>query len=411
MAEALLRSPRLEKLYCAPGSDALAEVAERVDVSATDLDGLVRLVKDVGIGLTVVGPEAPLVAGIRDRFDSEGLLLFGPSKAAAALEGSKVFTKNLLKKYRIPTAGSRVYDDSRLALQNIRQQNIFPVVIKADGLAAGKGVVVAQDAETAEAALDRIMVRREFGESGLRVLVEDFLEGEECSVLAFTDGKTILALDAAKDHKAAYDGDAGPNTGGMGAFCPSPLVQGEIYKQIESQVLLPIVHAMGREGKPYQGILYAGLMITQDGPRVLEFNVRFGDPEAQVILPRLQTDFVDIAEKTALGQLDQIESLDFSSEVALVVVLASAGYPGKPALGRRIKGLEEAAQCEGVRLFHAGTRKDGEHWYTSGGRVLGVTALGENLEDARRKAYAATSELHFEGMHYRRDIGIDRSQL
>ena len=407
MAEALARSPLTTKLYAAPGSDGMAELAESVRLSATDLDGLVRFARDVGIDLTVVGPEAPLVAGLRDRFDAEGLKLFGPSQAAAALEGSKIFTKKILHNHRMPTADSRVFDNPRAALYHLESQGRYPRVIKADGLAAGKGVVIVHTKQQAEKALDFIMVRREFGAAGDRILVEEFLEGEECSVLAITDGKSIAPLATAKDHKAVFDGDQGPNTGGMGAYSPSPLVQGEVYDAVERDVLLPIVHAMNRERRPYQGVLYAGLMIFEGKPRILEFNVRFGDPEAQVLLPRLETDLVEIALRTIEGKLDEVGPLCFEPEPSLVVVLASEGYPGSPAVGRPITGLAEAAQVPGVRLYHSGTRQEGNTWLTTGGRVLGVMGRGETLEQARATAYLGVSKIHFEGMHFRRDIGED----
>ncbi len=407
MADALARSPRTEKLFCAPGSDAIDALAERVDISGDDVEGLVRFAKDQSIGMTVVGPEAPLVAGLVDRFAEEGLKVFGPTQRAAALEGSKVFTKNLLRKYRIPTGDYQTFDDPKTALLSIEQRGQFPVVIKADGLAAGKGVIIAETLEAARAALDRIMVRQEFGKSGTRVLVEEFLTGEEVSLLAITDGKTIVTLDPARDHKAVFDGGAGPNTGGMGAFCPSPF-QGDLQAKIEQTVLIPIIHALSREGRPYQGVLYAGLMLTDTGPKVLEFNVRFGDPEAQVILPRLETDFVELCEKTCDGRLEELEALAFAEDPALVVVLASQGYPGKPTTGQKITGLDQAAEVPGVSLYHSGTRREGQHWVTSGGRVLGVTAKGATLEEARQRAYQAVNAIEFAGMHYRRDIGIAR---
>jgi len=409
IAEAILRSPRTGRLYVAPGSDALDAVATRVDVAADDVAGLCRAAKELGIELTIVGPEAPLVAGIADAFAAQGLLVFGPKKAGAQLEGSKIFTKQLLRKYHIPTADWRVFDDARHAeLWFAEQQAGWPVVLKADGLAAGKGVVIAEDRRAANEAVQRIMVRREFGDAGDKLLVEECLVGEEISVLAITDGKTLCTLEPARDHKRVFDGDAGPNTGGMGAYSPSPLWTPELQADIEARVLVPMLHALNREGIEYRGVLYAGLMLTKDGPKVLEFNCRFGDPETQVILPRLESDFVEIALKTAQGRLDELGGLSFKQDSALVVVLASGGYPGPFEKGRRIGGLEEAATVEGVSLFHAGTRKELGHWLTAGGRVLGVTGVGRTMEEARQRAYEAADRITFEGIHFRRDIGVAR---
>ncbi len=408
LARALLESPRTSTLFVAPGSDALAKIATCVDLSDKDVAGLLRFAKAEEIDLTVVGPEAPLVLGVADRFEAEGLRVFGPTAAAAALEGSKTFAKNILRKYRIPTAHFRGFDDPRAAVYWIEQENRFPLVIKADGLAAGKGVIIAEEMEVARGAVERIMVRREFGEAGSRIIVEEFLHGTEASMLAFTDGHTIIPLDAAIDHKAVFDGDVGPNTGGMGAYCPSPILAGELYDRVEAEILLPIVRAMNREGRPYRGILYAGLMLTDHGPKVLEFNVRFGDPEAQVILPRMRTDLVEIALKTCEGRLAELSSIEFLPDHALIVVLASEGYPGSPKVGREISGLEEAEKVEGVTLYHSGTCLVKGRWQTSGGRVLGVGAKGRDLAEARQRAYRAASLIRFQGMHYRRDIGVPR---
>ncbi len=412
LAEAILRSPLTEKLYVAPGSDALSEIATCVDLAADDpddIDGLLRFAREVGIGLTVVGPELPLVLGIADAFARHGLAVFGPSKAAAQLEGSKVFAKNLMRKYHVPTADYRVFTDPRHAeLWVAEQQSAWPVVLKADGLAAGKGVVVAEDKHAAREAVQRIMVRREFGDSGARLVLEECLVGEEISVLAVTDGKTICTLEPARDHKRAFDGDAGPNTGGMGAFCPWPEWTPELEAEVESRVLVPVLHALNREKLDYRGVLYAGLMLTGEGPKVLEFNVRFGDPETQVILPRLKTDFVDMALKCCAGRLHELGDLEFSPEVALTVVLASGGYPGAYAKGKRITGIDAAREVTGVRLHHAGTKKELDHWVTNGGRVVGVTALAATFEEARQQAYLAAGKISWEGMHYRRDIGVQK---
>ncbi len=409
IAEAILRSPLTEKLWVAPGSDALAEIATCVPIVADDLAGLTRFARDTQIDLTVVGPEGPLVNGIADAFAAHGLLVFGPKKAGAQLEGSKVFTKNLLRKYHIPTADYRVFTDARHAeLWVAEQQTGWPVVLKADGLAAGKGVIIADDPQQALAAVERIMVRHEFGEAGNKLLLEQCLVGEELSVLAVTDGKTLCMLEPARDHKRVFDGDAGPNTGGMGAYSPSAVWTPVLQAEIESRILVPTLHALNREGLEFRGVLYAGLMLTGDGPKLLEFNVRFGDPETQVILPRLKSDFVELAKKTAEGKLEELGAIEFSDEAALVVVVASGGYPGPFKKGQPIVGLEEAAAVPSVRLHHSGTKKQHGQWVTNGGRVLGVTAVGVSIEEARMRAYQAAGRISFEGMHYRRDVGLQK---
>jgi phosphoribosylamine--glycine ligase len=410
LAEAIRRSPRTTELFLAPGSDALAALGTCVDLAADDVEGITRFARETKIDLAVIGPEMPLVKGVADLLEAAGVKVFGPKKAAAQLEGSKVFTKNLLRKYHIPTAEFRVFTEAHLAEIYVTEQvTTYPIVVKADGLAAGKGVVVAQDAAEARDAVERMMRRLEFGEAGKRVVVEECLVGEEISVLAVTDGKTFCTLEPARDHKRVFDGDAGPNTGGMGAFCPSPLWTPALEAEIESRVLVPTLHALNREKLEYRGLLYAGIMLTGEGPKVLEYNCRFGDPETQVILPRLTTDFVELALKTAEGKLEELPELQFAPEVALTVVLASGGYPGPFKKGLRIRGLDEAAAVPGVRLHHAGTRREGEQWFTNGGRVLGVTALGTSLEEARHRAYQAAGRIEWEGLHYRRDVGVLRT--
>jgi len=410
LAEAIRKSPLTTELFIAPGSDALAELGTCIDLAADDVDGLARFARETAIDLTVVGPEMPLVLGLADRLTKAGQKVFGPGQAAAQLEGSKVFSKNLLRKYHIPTAEFRVFTEPHVAELYVTEGvTNFPVVVKADGLAAGKGVVVAQDAAEARDAIERMMRRREFGDAGARVVIEECLVGEEISVLAVTDGKTFCTLEPARDHKRVFDGDAGPNTGGMGAFCPSPIWTPQLEQEIEARVLVPTLHALNREKLDYRGVLYAGLMLTGEGPKVLEYNCRFGDPETQVILPRLKTDFVELALKTAEGRLEELPTLEFAPEVALTVVLASDGYPGAYMKGRRISGLEEAANVPGVRLHHAGTKRENGHWVTNGGRVLGVTALGASLEEARHRAYQAAGRIEWEGLHYRRDVGVVRA--
>ncbi len=398
----LSRSPRVSELFCAPGNAGIAGVAQCVDVGATDIDRLVSFAREVGVDLTIVGPEDPLCRGIVDRFESEGLRVFGPRQQAAELEGSKVFSKYIMTQYMIPTATARTFDDAERA-RHFLQTADFPSVIKADGLAAGKGVFVAATFEEASAALDACMVEKKFGESGKRVLVEEYLQGEEVSVLAFTDGKTIAVLPTARDYKRAYDGDQGPNTGGMGAFSPSSQLTDAIMDQVVGQILVPTVHAMNREGRPYKGMLYAGLMLTKGGPKVLEFNVRFGDPEAQPILLRLKSDLVDIIEAVLDERLDEVE-LEYDPRPACCVVMASEGYPGPSKLGRVIEGLDTLETGDDLQVFHAGTAQRDDKVVTSGGRVLGVTALGDDVAAARERAYAAAKRISFEGGRYRNDI-------
>ena len=350
-----------------------------------------------------MGPEAPLVAGIVDEFENRGLKIFGPSKEAAKLEGSKAFSKEMMKKYGVPTADFEVFDDPEKAKEYIKEKGA-PIVVKADGLAAGKGVVVARNVEEALEAIDKIMIEKVFGDAGNRVVVEDCLFGEEASYLVVTDGENFIPLATAQDHKAVFDGDKGPNTGGMGAYSPAPVLSKEMEKEVQERVIKPILRGMKEEGHPFKGILYAGLMITEEGPKVLEFNVRFGDPEAQVILRRLKTDLVDVCQSVIEGNL--IDSLEWIPETAICVVLASKGYPGKYEKGKVIIGIEEAEKIDNVVVFHAGTAiKDGK-LVTNGGRVLNVTALGKDIVEARENVYKAIEKIHFDGMHYRKDIGL-----
>ncbi|OJF17400.1 MAG: phosphoribosylamine--glycine ligase [Bacillaceae bacterium G1] len=402
----LAQSPRVSRLYCAPGNAGIAELATCVPISETDLDGLVRFAKEEGIDLTVVGPEAPLVAGLVDRFEAEGLRVFGPRKEAAMLEGSKAFAKEIMSKYGIPTAQYQSFEDYDEALRYVREHGA-PIVLKADGLAAGKGVTVAQTLEEAEAALERMMKDKVFGEAGKRVVVEEFLQGQELSLMAFVDGETVLPMVPVQDHKPVFDGDKGPNTGGMGTYSPTPQLPQSVIEESVERILKPVAKAMVAEGKPYRGVLYGGLMVTAEGPKVIEFNARFGDPETQVVLPRLETDLLDVLEAVVEGRLADIQ-LQWKREAAVCVILASEGYPGSYPKGRVIEGLfdPEEQRKRQVYLFHSGTaRKDGQ-WLTNGGRVLGVTALGEDLAAAREKAYRAIEEIRFEGMHYRKDIGL-----
>lgn len=402
----LSQSPRVSRLYCAPGNAGIAELATCVPIGDTDIEGLVRFAKEEGIDLTVVGPEAPLVAGVVDRFEEEGLRIFGPRREAAMLEGSKSFAKAVMEKYGIPTARYQAFEDYEAALRYLREHGA-PVVLKADGLAAGKGVTVAMTLEEAKAALERMMREKVFGEAGSRVVIEEFLQGQELSLMAFVDGETVLPMVPVQDHKPVFDGDRGPNTGGMGTYSPTPQLPQSVIEESIRRILQPVAKAMVAEGKPYRGVLYGGLMVTAEGPKVIEFNARFGDPETQVVLPRLETDLLEVLEAVVDGRLDEV-NLTWRKEAAVCVILASEGYPGTYSKGRVIQGLfspEEQQQRE-VYLFHSGTNRESGQWLTNGGRVLGVTALGQDLAAAREKAYQAIGGIRFEGMHYRRDIGL-----
>lgn len=407
LAWKLAQSPRAGTVFCAPGNAGTARDAVNVQIDPTEFDKLIRFAKKEKVGLTVVGPEDPLTLGIVDAFQAAGLKVFGPTKAAAKLEGSKVFAKQLMRHADVPTAEFRVFDHPDPARTYVGSRE-FPVVVKADGLAAGKGVIVCNDTAAALAAIDRIMVREEFGAAaGRRVVVEKRLDGEELSLLALVSGRAILPLPPTQDHKAAFDGDTGPNTGGMGAYCPAPLGTAELLQQVEETILVPVVHALKRARTPFRGLLYAGLMSTSQGLRVLEFNVRFGDPETQPLLMRLRTDLLGLLEAVADDRLDEFaaDGLDWDPRPAVSVVLASGGYPGPFQKGKVISGLDEAAKLPDVKVFHAGTRVEHNRVVTDGGRVLAVTALGDDIADARAKAYAAVDKIRFAGMFYRKDIG------
>ena len=403
------QSPRVTKVFVAPGNAGTAAEATNVPISATDNVGLVRFSREQGIDLVVVGPEAPLVGGLVDALQAAGIRAFGPSAAAAELEGSKVFCKNLLHTADVPTASYQTFRRADDAARYIKDRypdpyDAVPVVVKADGLASGKGVVVCDTQRDALEAIDRIAGKKEFGDAGNELVIEERLFGQEASVLAITDGSTILTLPAAQDHKPAYDGDRGPNTGGMGAYCPTPLVDDAMMAKIESDILVPVVHAMKRARRPFRGVLYAGLMITSAGPKVLEFNTRFGDPECQPLLMRLESDLVDILEAVALGRLGDIEPPRWSPSPSICVVMASEGYPGPYENGRIITGLDRAAEVEGVKVFHAGTKLQDGQVVTDGGRVLGVTAMGPTVSSAKLKAYQAVKEIRWPGAWCRKDI-------
>jgi phosphoribosylamine--glycine ligase len=404
----LAQSPRVTKIFCAPGNAGTASQADNVpiDYSPNDFDRLVRFAKKEKIGLIVIGPEEPLAHGLADVLQSEGLRVFGPSKQAARLESSKVFAKNLMRYADVPTAEFRTFDHPQLARHYIESRE-YPLVVKADGLAAGKGVIVCSTKQEALQAIDRIMVREEFGANvGRQVVVEKRLEGQELSLFSLVSGRTIMPLPPTQDHKAVFDGDQGPNTGGMGAYCPAPVATPELLQQIEEQILVPTLSAIRHERIAFRGLLFTGLMLTNQGPRVLEYNVRFGDPETQPLLMRLKSDLLDLLEAVVderLGEFDE-NRIEWDPRPAVCVVLCSQGYPGQYPKGRVIQGLEEAARLPDVQVFHAGTRTEGNVVLTDGGRVLGVTALGETLAEAKRRAYEAVGRISFAGMHYRKDI-------
>ncbi len=404
LAWKIAQSPRAERVFVAPGNAGTAIDAENVSIDATDVPKLVAFAKQNAIDLTVVGPEAVLAAGLVDALSKEGLRAFGPSKTAADLESSKVFCKNLLRNADIPTADYRVFRDARAAITYLKDREDTPVVVKADGLAAGKGVVVCDNREQALAAVDQIAVNKEFGDAGNQLVIEERLHGQEASVLALTDGHTILTMPACQDHKRAHDGDKGPNTGGMGAYCPTPLVSDQLLQRVEEKVLVPTVHQMKRSRRPFRGVLYAGLMITSQGAKVLEYNVRFGDPECQPLLMRLKSDLLDLLEATVDGRLDEIPPPEWDERPAVCVVMASEGYPGKYERGQPIRGLEEAAKLPDVKVFHAGTAMRDGTVVTDGGRVLGVTALGPTISKAKLQAYTAVKSIRFSGGWCRKDI-------
>jgi phosphoribosylamine---glycine ligase len=403
------QSPRVDRVFVAPGNAGTALDAENVDISADDIGKLVQFARQNEIGLTVVGPEAPLVAGMVDAFQAAKLRVFGPSKAAAQLEGSKIFCKNLLHGADVPTAEFKVFRDARSAERFVldrypSEDEDVPLVIKADGLAAGKGVVVCSKRREALEAIDQIARRRIFGEAGGQLVIEERLNGQEASILAITDGQTIVTLPTAQDHKPAFDGDQGPNTGGMGAYCPAPLVTSEMLSWVEEHMLVPTVHALKRSRRPFRGILYAGLMITHQGPKVLEYNVRFGDPECQPILMRLQSSLIDVLEATVDGRLDELPPLQWDPRPAVCVVMASEGYPGDYERGIPIRGLNEAAALPDVKVFHAGTTLKDQQVVTNGGRVLGVTALGNSISSAKLQAYKGVHCIRWPGAWCRKDI-------
>ena len=398
----IAQSPRLTRLYCAPGNAGMASLAESVPIPVDDIDALLRFAEEKKINLTVVGPELPLSLGIVDRFEAKGLRIFGPHRGAAEIETSKVFSKSLMQKYRIPTPEAEIVslEEAYGKIPSIE----MPIVLKVEGLAAGKGVVIAKDREEAKEALNSF---RALGKAASRIILEQYLEGVEATFFILTDGLTVVPLASAQDHKRVFDADRGPNTGGMGAISPTPRITSSIERDVMSRIIHPVLEGLAAEGRPYRGVLYAGLMLTSSGPYVLEFNARWGDPEAQAVLPRLKTDWVDLMEATLDHRLNQTR-IEWNEAVSVCVVLASEGYPGAYRKGEIISGLETVRPEEAL-VFHAGTERKGERWLTHGGRVLGVTAFGKDFSEARRHVYQAMARISFPGMHFRKDIGASAS--
>ena len=400
----LAQSPKKPELYCAPGNGGISQIATCVDIAATDIENMVAFAKREKMDLVVVAPDDPLAMGMVDALEKEGIRAFGPKKNAAIIEASKAFSKELMKKYHIPTAEYETFSDAQKALEYVKTAKI-PLVVKADGLALGKGVLICKTRQEAEQAVRQVMLDKAFGAAGNTVVIEEFLEGPEVSVLTFTDSHTILPMASAQDHKRARDNDEGLNTGGMGTFSPTPKYIPEIQQQVEREIIRPTVDALNAEGRPFKGVIFFGLMLTKDGPKLLEYNARFGDPEAQSVLFRMKNDLLEIFEAVIEERLSEI-TLEFEPGAALCVVMASGGYPEHYEKGKEISGLDEVS--DGVVVFHAGTKLENGKFYTSGGRVLGVVAKGEDMEAARKIAYENVQKIHFEGAQYRRDIGIKK---
>ena len=406
----IAQSEKVDSLFCAPGNGGMNGITTTVDIKADDIDGLVRFARSNHIDLTVVGPEIPLVKGIVDIFQKEGLRIFGPTKKASMLEGSKIFAKEMMKRYDILTADFEIFDDYKKAEAYVKERDL-PMVVKADGLAAGKGVAVCHTREEALKALEEMMVNKKFGASGERIVIEDCLEGEEASIIVISDGQHVVPLATSQDHKRIFDNDKGGNTGGMGAYSPAPIVTPEEEHRIMEEIVMPLIRGMASENIPYKGVLYVGIMITAQGPKVLEFNVRFGDPETQAIFPRLKSDLVSLMEHSIDGSLEKIKPA-WDERSCICVVMASGGYPGKYEKEKEVKGLSDVKKMNDVVVFHAGTKRSTGNgpqstvkYLTNGGRVLGVTGLGDNIESAIKTAYKAVSVIKFEGAHFRRDIG------
>jgi len=400
----IAQSKLVDKIFCAPGNGGISQLAECIDIKAEDVFGLLEFSRKEKIDLTVVGPEVALSLGIVDEFEKSGLKIFGPNKKAATLEASKVFSKELMAKYKVPTANFKIFDNADEAKKYIEQTGA-PCVVKADGLAAGKGVVVAKTIDEAKNAVTAMMQDKIFGDAGKKIIIEECLVGQEASILVITDSKEVIALASAQDHKRIFDNDQGGNTGGMGAYSPAYIVTADILKEVLQKVIYRTIDGLAKEGIDYRGVLYAGIMLTQDGPKTLEFNVRFGDPETEAILPRLKSDLVEVMLAASEGKLSKIRSLEWDTRACVCVVCASGGYPGDYAKGKEISGLGEAAKMKDIVVFHAGTIQSGNKILTSGGRVLGVTGLGKTIKDAIDLTYKAVEKINFEGIHYRRDIG------
>jgi len=410
LAWKISQSPRLTKLFCAPGNVGTMSIAENVDISPSDIKGLADFAAQKKIDLTVVGPELPLILGIVDEFEEKGLKIFGPKKDTAELEGSKVFAKQFMERHKIPTARYRIAESPEEAGEILNSGEFsFPLVVKADGLAAGKGAIICKNQKEAEEVVHLIMVDKEFGEAGRRILVEEYLRGKEASFIVISDGKEVVPLVTTMDHKPVYDGDKGPNTGGMGAISPSPFIGDELFSEIMESIVFPTVTHMGGEGRKLKGVLYAGLMLTEEGPKVLEYNCRFGDPETQPQVLRMESDLVDILLSIVEEDVSE-KQIQWSRKASGCVVLASGGYPLKYEKGKRIEGLKEVSETPGIAIFHAGTKYQDGEYYTNGGRVLGVCASEESLSETMEKIYNAISGISFEGMHFRRDIGTTREE-
>jgi phosphoribosylamine---glycine ligase len=410
----LSQSAGVDRIFCAPGNAGTAQLAENVAISANDLPALVRFAKENGVNLTVVGPDDPLAAGIVDLFQNEKLRVFGPTKSAARLESSKIFAKELMREEGIPTAAAKTFSESEAAIRYAEQLD-FPIVIKADGLALGKGVIIAPEIGTARSAISSMISEGRFGEAGRRIVIEEFLHGTECSLHALVDGKSYRLLETARDHKRIFDGDKGPNTGGMGAFSPANNWNSEMATQFDNKIMRPLLRGLNQQGVEFRGLLFPGLMITTEGARVLEFNCRFGDPETQAILPRMRSDLLPLLEATIDGRIDQPwqgygsasnHTIEWDERACVAIVLASGGYPDKYETGKTISGLDETAKLPDIQIFHAGTKRVNGQIVTAGGRVLAVTSLGSTIEAARSHAYEAIAQIHFEGCHYRRDIAL-----
>lgn len=404
----LKQSSAVDRIFCALGNAGTAQIAENVPIPANDFPKLIKFAKQNKINLTVVGPDDPLATGIADAFQAKGLRIFGPTKSAARLESSKIFAKELMRKNRIPTAAARTFTQSDEA-KHYAEQLRFPIVIKADGLALGKGVIIASDAKSAATAITEMIEKGKFGDAGRRVIIEDLLRGWECSLHALVAGESYQMLATARDHKRAYDGDTGPNTGGMGAFSPAADWSDQLQSQFDTEIMRPLLTGLRNDGVSFRGLLFPGLMVTEQGAQVLEFNCRFGDPETQTILPRLKSDLLQLLEATIDGQLDKMKT-DWDERVAVTVVMASGGYPEKYETGKIISGLDEAAKLKDIEVFHAGTRRANGKIVTSGGRVLAITALGTTRAEARHRAYDAVAKIHFDGCHYRRDIALEKDR-